>query len=140
MTTPLSAREILAARARGMRAAETEPRAKSARYDRASGRVLVDLSNGCAFAFPARRLQGLERASDADLARVEVLGAGAGLHWESLDADFSLAGLLMGAFGTRAWMREQARRGGAARSPAKAAAARVNGRKGGRPKRTAPAG
>ena len=43
---------------------------------------------------------------------------------------------LMGLFGTRAWMaREQARIAGTARSPAKAAAARENGRKGGRPRR-----
>jgi len=47
-------------------------------------------------------------------------------------------GLLMGVFGTRAWMAsELARRAGQAKSPAKAAAARVNGRKGGRPRRKA---
>jgi hypothetical protein len=127
--------EIDVARRRGEQLALTEPRATDARYDAASGRVIVDLTNGCTFAFPARALQGLGGARDEDLAWVEVLGDGFGLHWEALDADFTVPGLLMGLFGTRAWMaREQARRAGATTSPAKAAAARVNGKKGGRPR------
>jgi hypothetical protein len=128
--------ELAAARDLGDRLAATEPRAASARYDAISGRVTLDLNNGCAFVFPARALQGLEAATDEDLARIEVSGAGHGLHWPTLDADFTVPGLLMGLFGTRAWMaREQARKAGAARSEAKAAAARANGRKGGRPRR-----
>ena len=127
--------EIDAARRRGERLALTEPRATGARYDAASGRVTVDLTNGCTFAFPARALQGLSVARDEDLAQVKVLGDGYGLHWEALDADFTVPGLLTGLFGTRAWMaREQARSAGAATSPAKAAAARANGKKGGRPR------
>jgi len=127
--------ELAAARRRGAAADAAEPRAAAARYDRGSGRVIVDLTNGCVFAFPARALQGLADAADADLAAVEVIGAGLGLHWEPLDADFTVPGLLMGLFGTRAWMaREQARHAGSATSPAKAAAARENGRKGGRPR------
>ena len=127
---------IAAARRRGAALDLTEPSAVQARYE--SGRVVVELANGCAFAFPARGLEGLAEASDAELRGVEVTGGGHGLHWESLDADFTVAGLLMGLFGTRAWMaREQARRAGAVTSPAKAAAARENGRKGGRPRGSA---
>ena len=129
-------REIDGALARGRRRALSEPRAARVRYDRRSGRVLVDLTNGCSFVFPARSLQGLARAGDAELADIEILGAGHGLHWPALDADFTVPGLLMGLFGTRAWMAsELARRAGRAKSPAKAAAARANGRKGGRPRR-----
>jgi hypothetical protein len=127
--------EIEAARRRGDELALTEPRAAAARYDAASGKVVVELTNGCTFAFPARALQGLGEASDAELAEVEVLGSGFGLHWERLDADFTVPGLMMGLFGTKAWMREQARRAGRARSAAKAAAARENGKKGGRPRK-----
>ena len=128
--------DIVAAQALGDQLALSEPRAAAARYEAASGRVVVELTNGCTFAFPARALQGLDAARDEDLEQVEVLGSGYGLHWETLDADFTVPGLLMGLFGTRAWMaREQARKAGAARSPAKAAAARENGRKGGRPRR-----
>ena len=133
--------DLAAARRRGLAADRTEPRAAAARYDAQSGRIVVDLTNGCVFAFPARALQGLAEATDADLATVEVTGVGHGLYWEPLDADFSLAGLLMGLFGTQAWMaREQARRAGSATSPAKAAAARENGRKGGRPRGSVRAG
>lgn len=58
---------------------------------------------------------------------------GFGLHWEALDVDLSIPTLMAGSFGTKAWMRELARRAGSVTSPAKAAAARVNGAKGGRP-------
>jgi hypothetical protein len=123
---------------RGRDNASVEPRALTARYDRASGRILVELDNDCTFAFPARRAQGLEHASDADLANVELLGSGYGLHWESLDADLSIPGLLAGLFGTKAYMdRERAARAGGTTSPLKAEAARRNGRKGGRPRRGA---
>ena len=129
-------REIDRAMARGRRRALREPRAARARYDRRTGRVVVDLTNGCSFVFPARSLQGLAGASDGALADVQVLGSGHGLHWPALDADFTVPGLLIGVFGTRAWMAsELARRAGQAKSPAKAAAARANGRKGGRPRR-----
>ena len=114
-----------------------EPRAASASYDAASGHVFVALTNGCRFSFPARRVQGLEDADDAMLADIEDLGRGIGLRWEALDVDVSVPGLLAGLFGTRAWMdRQRAAAAGAARSPAKAAAARRNGAKGGRPRST----
>jgi hypothetical protein len=124
--------EINAAQERGRIAHQTEPRATSARYDRKTGRVIVDLTNGCTFAFPPRMAQGLEVATDDELAAVEILGAGYGLHWEALDADLSVPGLLAGLFGTKAYM---ARRAGQATSPAKSAAARANGAKGGRPRK-----
>lgn len=125
---------LAAARRQGAIADQAEPRAATARYDAQTGRIVVDLTNGCVFAFPARALQGLAEASDPDLAAVEVIGAGLALHWEALDADFTVPGLLMGLFGARAWLaQDQARRAGSAKSPAKAAAARENGRKGGRP-------
>jgi len=126
--------QIDAAIERGRTARLTEPRARAARYDGRLGRVIVELTNGCTFAFPPRLAQGLEEATDEQLAEIEILGAGYGLHWEALDADLSIPGLLAGLFGTKAYMARQA---GQATSPAKAAAARVNGAKGGRPRRSA---
>ena len=125
--------DIDAATERGRLAGAREPRAASARYDRRLGRVVVELTNGCTFAFPPRLAQDLEHATDDELEGVEILGAGYGLHWEALDADFTVPGLLAGIFGTRAYM---ARRAGQATSPAKAAAARANGAKGGRPRKS----
>ncbi len=126
--------QIDAAIERGRTARLTEPRARAARYDGRLGRIVVELTNGCTFAFPPRLAQGLEAATGEQLAQVEILGAGYGLHWEALDADLSIPGLLAGLFGTKAYMARQA---GQATSPAKAAAARANGAKGGRPRRSA---
>lgn len=126
--------EIDAALQRGAEARAREPRAAAARYDRGRRLVVVELSNGCSFSFPPRLAQGLEHAGDDDLAAVVVLGAGTGLHWEGLDVDLSVPGLLAGLFGTRAHMAQVA---GRATSPAKAAAARRNGARGGRPRKVA---
>lgn len=98
--------------------------------------VVVELTNGCSFIFPVDKAQGLAGASNKDLAAITILGKGAGLHWEKLDADLSIASLVIGIFGSHAWMREIARRGGAASTPAKAAVARANGAQGGRPKKS----
>jgi hypothetical protein len=125
--------QIDAATARGQAARRQEPRATAARYDRQLGRLIVELTNGCSFAFPPRLAQGLETATEEQLAQVEILGAGTGLHWEALDADLSVPGLLAGLFGTRAHM---ARHAGQTTSPAKAAAARANGARGGRPRKS----
>jgi len=120
----------------GAKALNNEPRAKSARYSPTRRQVIVELTNGCSFIFPVDKAQGLAEASSKDLAAVEILGNGVGLHWEKLDADLSIASLVLGIFGSHAWMREIARRGGAASTPAKSAAARANGVKGGRPKKS----
>ena len=133
MATSINAMIETAGR-RGKALLSDEPRAAAARYEAKTGRIVVDLTNGCAFAFPARRAQGLEKANDAALAEVEILGLGAGLHWERLDVDLSVPGLIAGLFGTKAWMdRQRAAHAGSATSPEKAAAARANGKKGGRP-------
>ena len=123
---------IDAALERGELALRSELRAAAARYDAQLDRIVVDLTNGCAFAFPPRLAQGLETATEDELKSVEILGSGVGLHWEALDVDLSVAGLMAGLFGTRAYM---ARLAGQATSPAKARAARENGAKGGRPRR-----
>src|ERR1039457_2977336 len=119
--------QIMQAKAAGIAALENEPRAKSVRYSPTRRQVVVELTNGCSFIFPVDKAQGLAGASNKDLADVKVLGKGFGLHWEKLDADLSIPSLVVGIFGSMAWMRELARRGGASTSPAKATAARANG-------------
>ena len=126
--------QIDAATQRGRAARRQEPRAAAVRYDGQLGRVIVELTNGCIFAFPPKLAQGLETATEEQLAEIEILGAGYGLHWEALDADLSIPGLLAGLFGTKAYLARQA---GQAKSPAKAAASRANGAKGGRPRKSA---
>ncbi|MEL4073425.1 DUF2442 domain-containing protein [Ochrobactrum sp. GPK 3] len=126
--------EFAAAKANGKVMLETEPRALSVRYDRKTGRVTVDLVNGCTYMFPTYLVQDLSEASPDDLETVEVDGMGFNLHWPKLDADLYVPALVSGIFGTHDWMKKAlARQAGRATSAAKAAAARENGRKGGRP-------
>jgi hypothetical protein len=124
------------AEARGQKMLETAPRATAARYEPATGRVVVELTNGCTYAFPTHLVQDLQDGNPDALAGVEVDGLGFNLHWPALDVDLYVPSLLSGIFGTRAWMtRELARVAGQTTSPAKAAAARSNGAKGGRPRK-----
>jgi hypothetical protein len=129
--------QIPAARARARAADAAEPRARSARYDRGSERIVVELTNGCALHFPPALAQGLEGASVAELQAVEVYPGGIGLRWDALDVDLSVPRLVEGFFGGVAWTASQlGKRGGRASSAAKAAAVRENGKKGGRPRKT----
>jgi hypothetical protein len=125
-----------AATARAHEMQENFPRAVSAHYDRASGRVVVDLSSKLAVSFRPEDAQGLEHAKVADLAEIELSPSGFGIHFPRLDADFYVPALLEGFLGSRKWMAARmGEAGGRSRSKAKKSAARVNGLKGGRPRR-----
>ena len=126
--------EIAVANARGEELYRTQPRAVAARYNQVTGHVEVDLASGATFSFPVALVQGLAGADPDALSEIEVMGVGFGLGWDSLDVHYTVAGLMNGIFGTRAFMAAQA---GRAKSEAKAAAARSNGKKGGRPRRAA---
>jgi hypothetical protein len=76
-------------------------------YDRATGRVVPDLANGCTYAFPPHLVQDLRGASAEDLARVEVDGVGFNVHWPTLDVDLCFPALVAGIFRTRTWMAQE---------------------------------
>ena len=113
----------------------TEPRAESVQYNQSEDLIVIKLKNGAIFCFPPRLAQGLESASPEQLADVWLPPSGSSVHWESLDVDFGIPELVAGIFGTKYWMAELGRKGGEATSSAKSAAARKNGKKGGRPKK-----
>src|SRR3546814_20302216 len=75
--------------------------AVSARYDRRTARIVVDLNTGVQIAFPPRLAEGLADASPADLAELEISPAGFGLPWPKLDADVYVSALREGVFGPR---------------------------------------
>lgn len=110
-----------------------EPRARSARYEPEQALVLVDLRSGYAFGFPPERVPGLREASSAQLSNVRISPSGDGLHWDELDVHASLTGLVAEALDLREWAP---RIMGQSRTEAKARAARINGLKGGRPRRS----
>jgi hypothetical protein len=129
--------QIPAARAREARERKAGRRAVTVCYDRRSGRVMMELTSGYVFGFPARAIPALANATEAQLEAVELSPSGDGLHWEALDADLSVPGLLLSAVGRSQKLSELGRVAGQAKSAAKAAAARVNGAKGGRPREAA---
>jgi hypothetical protein len=97
--------------------------------------LILKLSDGRRYVIPREELQGLQSATEEQIARVEILGGGTGLHWPDLNVDLYVPGLLRGVYGNKKWMAQIGRRGGAVRSTAKKRAARANGAKGGRPRR-----
>jgi hypothetical protein len=114
-----------------------EPLATSVRYEETADSVVIEINNGATLTIPRRLMQGLSEATPAQLRRGAVTASGTALEWRNLDADFSILLLLGGVFGGKRWMAELARRAGSTPSPAKAAAARRNGAKGGRPRKVA---
>ncbi len=130
-------RQIAVARARDTQERRAGQRAASASYDRARGLVMLTMTNGVVFGFPARSLPALSNGSDTQLEAVTLSPGGGALHWEALDADFSVPGLILSAVEPTARRRELARLAGQSTSRAKAAAARANGAKGGRPRKSA---
>jgi len=102
------ARQIAEATRRGEEELRTEPLATSARFDRQSRCVVIELNKGSTLSVPVDRLQGLAGASLKDLSRIEIPNPGCEIEWPALDQQFTIQGLLAGRFGTRRWMEELA--------------------------------
>jgi len=119
------------------KALANEPRVTGVAYRSGPGLdlLILQMSDGHRCVLPREDLQGLQGATRQQLSQIEILGNGTGLHWPALDVDLYVPALLQGIYGTRKWMAGIGARGGAATSGAKKRASRVNGRKGGRPKR-----
>jgi hypothetical protein len=118
---------------------QSEPRVTEVEYRPGPGLDLLILkfSDGHRHMIPREELQGLQSATKEQIARVEILGNGTGLHWPALNLDHYVPSLLRRVYGTKRWMAEIGRSGGSVKSVAKKRAARVNGLKGGRPRRRA---
>ena len=131
-------KEFAAANARGRKMLRTTPNAVAARYDEGRDRIVVELSTEAEVAFAPRDAQGLEAATPEDLAEIAIEPPGFGLHFPRLDADLYLPALLEDLLGSKVWAASHmGQAGGKARTPAKQAASRANGRRGGRPRKVA---
>ena len=123
---------------RAKRLQTAAPKAVAARYDRASGRIVVQLSSRLDVSFSPHDAQGLESAKPWQLEAIEISPSGFGIYFPRLDSDLYVPGLLEGLLGSKRWMASRlGQLGGKSRSAAKKAASRANGRLGGRPKKAA---
>ncbi|MBV9389626.1 MAG: DUF2442 domain-containing protein [Chroococcidiopsidaceae cyanobacterium CP_BM_ER_R8_30] len=128
--------QIEKAREAGKRADATLARAESVSYSKLDNLITIRLKNGAISSFPPTLVQGLADATPDEIADFSLDSGGRSVRWESLDIDFSIPGLVANIFGTKEWMAELGRQGGLKITPAKADAARKNGAKGGRPKKS----
>jgi hypothetical protein len=122
---------------RGDAELRSKPLARSVRYERQTGEVWIELTNGCRLAVPTRLLQGLRDVAPRDLKQVRIMGPGLAIEWPRLDMQFTIAGLLAGVFGTKAWMEEEEllRGGETARVSARKRPPRLNHLPAGRPRK-----
>lgn len=131
--------EITAARKRGREADSCEPRATAVWYDTKHDVVCILLRNHPNGVIIERKLlQFLDKAKSEDLVDVEIDGPGTGIFFPRVNEGFGVPELVAGRYGADWWIaRLMGQAGGKVSSPAKAAAARRNGKKGGRPRKAA---
>jgi len=131
-----SKQQVEAANARAASLLRKTPHARSVHYERKRDQVVIDMNTGIEVAFHPRDAQGLEHAKPHELDVIEISPSGLGIHFPKLDADIYLPALLEGFLGSKRWIAAQhGEIGGRVSSAAKAAAARRNGRLGGRPRK-----
>ncbi|MBA2335098.1 MAG: DUF2442 domain-containing protein [Blastocatellia bacterium] len=139
-------RQFQEATRRGAEELKRLRKAVSAKYDKRTQRILLEMGNGVTLLVPVSLVQGLKSGDEKKLSDFDLMYDGSEIHWHALDVQFYVEDFLRGIFGTPKWMSslkehlsEIGRKGGSARSIAKRISSAENGKKGGRPrtKRTA---
>ncbi|PWT82035.1 MAG: DUF2442 domain-containing protein [Blastocatellia bacterium] len=123
------------ARVRGKTRTSDPSAVAGASYDIERDVFNLAFRSGGSMAIPRRLIPGLDQATNSALESVSISPAGDALSWRSIDVDVYVPGLIERTFGSRLLAAASGRRGGRRKSKAKAAAARMNGAKGGRPRR-----
>lgn len=72
----------------------SEPLANAIRFD--ADTMWVELTDGRHLGVPLAYFPRLLHASAAEREKYVISGGGTGLHWDDLDEDISVAGLLLG--------------------------------------------
>lgn len=131
----LSGQDVRNAEQRMYKRLDTAAWVVAAHVDAAAHCLHICLNSGVELSVPCSLLQGLENAERGDLDELEISPTGLGLHFPRVDADIYVPALLQGVLGDSGWMaRQLGSKGGRAVSAAKSAAARANGKLGGRPR------
>ncbi len=123
----------------GHLAQEAEFRAASVRYDLDRNMLEITTTQGGGFIVPLEWVPVLANLTPSDLAELDVWPDGSAIELDAHDIHISVHGLLTGLLPkllpTGAVSHLFAERGGRSTSAAKQAAARENGRRGGRPRK-----
>src|SRR5436190_6140456 len=122
------------ARARGVRRARDGSALVGARYNARRDTLELTFKGGGAMVIPRTLVPGLDRVT-ADLETPVVSPAGDALSWPARDLDVYVPGLVTRAFGNHLFAAATGRKGGRRRTKAKTVAAKLNGAKGGRPRK-----
>jgi hypothetical protein len=69
-------------------------RIKQIMADKNLNTMIILLNNGDALKVPVNHFERLKHASQSDLDKWTLSGDGTGIHWESIDEDLSLKGLI----------------------------------------------
>jgi hypothetical protein len=133
---PPTLAEIRAAQARGEGRARIEPRAERVSYDAKNRLIMLDLRGGAILGLPVSTIRELAGAKPSQLKTIRAGFDGESITLEDLDVDISIPGLLRDLVGMTSAATLLGRKGGSAKSEAKATAVRENGKLGGRPRKT----
>jgi hypothetical protein len=133
--------EYAAALAAGRTEAETEIRAQSVRYMADRDAIEIVTTRNAGFLIPRQWVGALQEVPTEDLARLQIWPDGSAIELEDRNIHISVHGLLIAVLPAmlppRAVAAIFASRGGRATSEAKRGSAKANGRKGGRPRKSA---
>jgi len=113
----------------------TATKIRAVRYDKGGDKIVADLSTGATLTVPRRAVPGFAKASTEHLVDVAITPGGEGLWSEAADDGALLEQLLILAAGEATLGSIGARINASKKSPARAAASRANGVKGGRPRK-----
>lgn len=134
---PVTEQVLAQAIERGRKRKDAGVRATALRYMAEPKALLVLFADASAVALPVRNYPELKALSVAQLKRVVLGMGGSALCLDEEDLHVSIAGLVAASAPLRRMaVTVAAARSGARTSQAKAAAARENGLKGGRPRKT----
>jgi hypothetical protein len=117
------------------RASMSEPYATEARFVARSHSLSIKYSNGMTLVLDVRQSPILSAHPDADLSSPYVTPGGDGILFDNSRLSFGLPNLVAPFLPVSLARQRIASDIGRVRSPAKAAAAKANGAKGGRPKK-----
>jgi hypothetical protein len=98
--------------------------------------IVLDLRGGAILALPVDSIRELRSATPSELKSARATFGGESLTIDALDVDISIPGLLRNLIGLTSAASLLGQKGGSAKSTAKSAAVRENGKRGGRPRKT----